>query len=31
MWQQVYNPLGSMLASTAIAAVPVLVLLGLIA
>ena len=31
MWQQVYNPLGSMLTSTVVAAVPVLVLLGLIA
>jgi lactate permease len=31
MWQQVYNPLGSMFTSTVVAAIPILVLLGLIA
>lgn len=31
MWQQVYNPLGSMFTSTLVAAIPIIILLGLIA
>lgn len=31
MWSQVYNPLGSAVLSTAIAAIPIVILLGLIA
>ena len=31
LWQQTYNPLGSAVLSTLVAAIPIVVLLGLIA